>query len=82
MTDVSKRAQIQALALAVASGFLIPPAAVVIETALILCWSFAESIVDLRELFHGGKVSALLKISGRLAAVTGESSESPAEDGQ
>ena len=56
MTDISKRAQIQALALAVASGFLIPPAAVVIETALILCWSFAESIVDLRELFHGGKV--------------------------
>ena len=56
MTDASKRAQIQALALAVASGFLIPPAAVVIETALILCWSFAESIVDLRELFHGGKV--------------------------
>ena len=56
MTDAAKRSQIQALALAVASGFLIPPAAVVIEAALILCWSFAESIVDLRELFHGGKV--------------------------
>ena len=47
---------IQALALAIASGFLIPPAAVAIEAALILCWSFAESILDLRELFHGGRV--------------------------
>lgn len=56
MADAGKRAQIQALALAIASGFLIPPAAVIIEAALILCWSFAESILDLRELFHGGKV--------------------------
>lgn len=56
MADAGKRAQIRALALAIASGFLIPPAAVIIETALILCWSFAESILDVRELFHGGKV--------------------------
>lgn len=81
MTDASKRAQIQALALAVASGFLIPPAAVVIETALILCWSFAESIVDLRELFHGGKVP-LVKSPGGLAVVTGKSFKSPAGNGQ
>ncbi len=57
MADAGKRAQIQALALAIASGFLIPPAAVIIEAALILCWSFAESILDLREMFHGGKVA-------------------------
>ena len=56
MADAGKRVQIQALALAIASGFLIPPAAVAIEAALILCWSFAESILDLRELFHGGRV--------------------------
>lgn len=56
MADAGKRAQVQALAFAIASGFLIPPAAVLIEAALILCWSFAESILDLRELFHGGKV--------------------------
>ena len=56
MADAGKRTQIQALALAIASGFLIPPAAVAIEAALILCWSFAESILDLRELFHGGRV--------------------------
>lgn len=56
MADSSKRMQVQALALAIASGFLIPPAAVIIEAALLFCWSFAESILDLRELFHGGKV--------------------------
>ena len=56
MADAGKRAQVQAVALAIASSFLIPPAAVIIEAALILCWSFAESILDLRELFHGGKV--------------------------
>lgn len=56
MADPGKRAQIQALALAIASGFLIPPAAVIIEAALLLCWSFAESVLDLRELLHGGKI--------------------------
>ena len=56
MADAGKRAEIRTLALAIASGFLIPPAAVIIETALILCWSFAESILDVRELMHGGKV--------------------------
>ena len=47
---------LHALALGIASGFLVPPAAVIIEAALLLCWSFAESILDVRELFHGGKV--------------------------
>lgn len=54
--DGEKRAQAQALALAIASGFLIPPAAGIIEAALLLCWSFAESVLDVRELFDGGKV--------------------------
>jgi hypothetical protein len=56
MSDAGKRAQMHALALGIASGFLVPPAAVIIEAALLLCWSFAESILDVRELFHGGKV--------------------------
>lgn len=60
MADSAKRAQAQALALAIASGFLIPPAATIIEGALLLCWSFAESVLDVRELFDGGKV-ALVK---------------------
>ena len=57
MADNVKRTEAQALASAIAAGFLVPPAAVVIETALLLCWAFAESILDLRELLDGGKVA-------------------------
>lgn len=55
-SDGAKRSQVQALAVAIASGFLIPPASVAIEGALLLCWAFGESILDVRELFDGGKV--------------------------
>ena len=54
--DTAKRAQVETLAAAIAAGFLVPPAAVVIETALILCWAFAESVLDVRELFAGGRI--------------------------
>ena len=56
MADNVKRTEAQALAAAIASGFLVPPAAVVIESALLLCWAFAESVLDVRELFAGGKI--------------------------
>lgn len=64
MADVEKREEIHGLAVVIAAGFLVPPAAAVIEAALLLCWSFAESILDLRELFAGGKV-ALLKTGAK-----------------
>lgn len=63
LSDPVKRAEAEALALAIASGFLIPPAAAIIEGALLLCWAFGESILDVRELFDGGKV-ALVKSQG------------------
>ena len=56
MADNVKRSEAQALATAIASGFLVPPAAVIIEAALILCWAFAESVLDVRELFAGGRI--------------------------
>jgi hypothetical protein len=56
LADSAKRAEAAALALAIASAFLVPPVSGVIESALILCWSFAESVLDVRELFSGGKV--------------------------
>ena len=56
MADNVKRTEAQALAAAIASGFLVPPAAAVIESALLLCWAFAESVLDVRELFAGGKI--------------------------
>ena len=52
LSDGGKRIQVETLALAIASGFLIPPAAAVIEAALIFCWAFAESILDVRELLQ------------------------------
>lgn len=54
--DYGKRAQAGSLAMAIASSFLIPPASGVIEAALLFCWAFGESILDVRELFAGGKV--------------------------
>lgn len=56
LADPGKRAQAGALAAAIASAFLVPPAAVAIEGALLLCWAFGESILDVRELMCGGKV--------------------------
>lgn len=56
VSDGAKRAQAASLAAAIASAFLIPPATGVIEAALLLCWAFGESILDVRELFDGGKV--------------------------
>ena len=63
MSDSLMMSQVQALAAAIAAGFLIPPATVVIEGALVLCWAFAESILDVRELFAGGKVPAIKNAS-------------------
>ena len=56
VSDGTKRAQAAGLGSAIASAFLIPPATGVIEAALLLCWAFGESILDVRELFDGGKV--------------------------
>lgn len=56
LSDPGKRAQAASMAAAIASAFLFPPAAGVIEKALLLCWAFGESVLDLRELFAGGKI--------------------------
>ena len=56
LADGGKRIQLETLSLAIASSFLVPPAAAVIEAALLVCWAFAESVLDVRELFAGGKI--------------------------
>lgn len=56
LSDPAKRSQAAALAAAIAATFLIPPAAAVIEGALLLCWAFGESILDVRELLDGGRI--------------------------
>jgi hypothetical protein len=57
MADSTKRAEAYSLASMISSSFLVPPAASVIEKVLLLCWAFAESVVDVRALFDGDKVS-------------------------
>jgi hypothetical protein len=52
--DSQKMAEVEALALLIGLGC--QPAAKVIGPILMLCWSFAESILDVRELFSGGRV--------------------------
>lgn len=56
LSDSAKRSQAAALAVTIAATFLVPPAAAVIEKALLLCWAFGESILDVRELLDGGRV--------------------------
>ncbi len=53
--DPEKRAQCAALAAEIADGFLVPPAAGVIEEALLLCWAFGESALEVKALFDGGR---------------------------
>lgn len=56
LTDAEKMAQAQALALGICSAFLIPPAAGIVKMVLVLCWSFAESVLDVRSLLAGERV--------------------------
>ncbi len=53
--DPDKRAQCAALAAEIANGFLVPPAAGVIEEAMLLCWAFGESALEVKALFDGGR---------------------------
>ena len=55
-SDPIKMEQAAGLSMAIASSFLIPPAASVIQAALVLSWAFGESVLDVRELFDGGRV--------------------------
>ena len=42
LSDPASRAQASAMAAAIASAFLFPPAAAIIEKALLLCWALEE----------------------------------------
>lgn len=55
-TDPLKKAELDAMAAAIAAAFLIPVIQPVISAALAACWAFAESVLDIRELLDGGKI--------------------------
>lgn len=54
--DPQKRAQSAALAAAIASGFRVAPSVEVIERALLFCWAFGESVLEVKALFDGNQV--------------------------
>lgn len=54
--DSGKRAQAASLAAAISAALLIPMAEGIVEMVLLACWAYGESLLDVRELFAGGKV--------------------------
>ena len=54
--DAQKQSEMEAMAGVIAASFGVPAAMPVVKMALAVCWAFAESILDVRELFAGGKV--------------------------
>ncbi|MDD7740036.1 MAG: DUF5702 domain-containing protein [Lachnospiraceae bacterium] len=60
MTDQGKRGEMESMSAVIAASIGLPAATGVIMAALAVCWAFAESVLDLRELLDGGKV-ALIK---------------------
>ena len=69
----------EAMAGVIAASFGVPAAMPVVKMALAVCWAFAESILDLRELLDGGKV-ALFK-TAESWALSGTASETAGNRG-
>ncbi|MCH1981110.1 DUF5702 domain-containing protein [Ruminococcus sp. OA3] len=61
--DQAKRAQTRAAAGVIASLLLLPEAVPVVEQILLVCWAYAESILDVRGLLAGEKVPAFKEAS-------------------
>ena len=61
--DAPKRAQAASLAAAISSALLIPMASGIVEMVLLGCWAYGESILDVRELFAGGKIPLIKSTS-------------------
>ena len=76
MADAGKRAQNSGTCLAIASGFLIPPAAVAIEAALILMLVLCRKYSGSSGAVSWSRVP-LTKYGSNLAAFSGKPAESP-----
>lgn len=57
LTDSGKKAEAGAMALALAGVIALPALTEVIKQGILLAWAFGESIMDLRALVSGGRVS-------------------------
>ena len=56
--DAQKQGEMEAMAGVIAASFGVPAAMPVVKMALAVCWAFAESILDLRELLDEMESSA------------------------
>lgn len=63
LTDSAKREEALAMATAIAAAAALPAIITAIQMGLLASWAYAESIVELRTLFSGGKVASI-KSSG------------------
>ena len=59
MTDAAKQAEAMALAIEIAAAVGVPAVAKAIQLGLLASWAYAESILELRTLFAGGKIAAV-----------------------
>lgn len=59
MTDSAKKEEAFVAAAAIAAAAAIPGAVKAIQMGLLASWAYAESIVELRTLFSGGKIAAV-----------------------
>lgn len=59
LTDATKQAEAEALALTLCSLLTVPGITEVVKHAILLAWTYGESIVDVRVLLKGKKVPAI-----------------------
>ena len=59
MTDSAKKEEAFVMASAIAAAAAIPGAVKAIQMGRLASWAYAESIVELRTLFSGGKIAAI-----------------------
>lgn len=62
MTDTAKQSEAMALAIEIAAAAGVPAVAKAIQLGLLASWAYAESILELRTLFAGGKIAAVKNI--------------------
>ena len=76
LRDEQKKGEARALAVSIAGAVPIPGLVPALEAALLLAWAYGESLLDVRTLLSGGRVSLVKNVSewklslGNLAKVT------------
>lgn len=87
MGDAAKKQQAMTLATALVGFTGIPPLVLAVQIGILLAWAFVESVLDVRTLLEGGKIS-LLKSAGEWSSdvshcrETVEGKQAAGEDGR